>query len=75
MPWLPGLVFGVLSTAAGLISLLLPETLGRPLPQTIEDIEQWYSSKQPAGAKSADSGDLQEMSPMNRDQLNNDTVA
>jgi len=73
LPWLPGLLFGGLSTAAGLISLLLPETLGRPLPQTIEDIEQWY--KQPAGAKSADSGDQQEMSPMNRDHLNNDTVA
>ena len=42
LPWLPGLLFGGLSTAAGLLTLLLPETLNRPLPQTIDDIEQWY---------------------------------
>jgi len=42
LPWLPGLLFGGLSTVAGLLTLLLPETLNRPLPQTIDDIEQWY---------------------------------
>ena len=45
VPWLPGLLFGGLSTAAGLLTLLLPETLHRPLPQTIDDIELWYSKK------------------------------
>ena len=75
LPWLPGLLFGGLSTAAGLLTLLLPETLNRPLPQTIDDIEQWYSGKHTAEVKSTDSGDQQEMSPMNRDQLNNDIVA
>ena len=64
LPWLPGLVFGALSTVAGLLTLLLPETLGRPLPQTIDDIEQWYSDKQ---KKSEDVGEQQEMSPMNED--------
>lgn len=75
LPWLPGLLFGGLSTAAGLLTLLLPETLNRPLPQTIDDIEQWYSGKHTAEAKSPDSGDQQEMSPMNRDELNNDIIA
>jgi len=42
LPWLPGLLFGGLSTVAGLLTLLLPETLNRPQPQTIDDIEQWY---------------------------------
>ena len=65
LPWLPGLVFGGLSTAAGLLTLLLPETLGRPLPQTIDDIEQWYSDKQKM--KSEDVGEQQEMIPMNED--------
>ena len=65
--WLPGLVFGILSMAAGLLTLLLPETLGRPLPQTIDDIEQWYSDK-----KSDNVGKQQEMIPMKKDKLNND---
>jgi len=70
LPWLPGLLFGGLSTAAGLLTLLLPETLHRPLPQTIEDIEQWYSSK-----KSDDVSKQQEMIPMKKDELNNDVEA
>ncbi|ESO11480.1 hypothetical protein HELRODRAFT_71547, partial [Helobdella robusta] len=39
---LSGSLFGVLSIAGGLLVLFLPETLNRPLPQTIEDIESWY---------------------------------
>lgn len=35
---LPLLVFGVLSSVAGGLALFLPETNGRPLPQTIEDV-------------------------------------
>jgi hypothetical protein len=31
--------FGSLALAAGIIALLLPETNGRPLPETIEEIE------------------------------------
>jgi len=64
---LPGLLFGGLSTAAGLVTLILPETLHRPLPQTIDDIEQWYSDK-----KSDNVGKQQEMIPMKKDKLNND---
>jgi hypothetical protein len=45
--WLPGLVFGVLSVVVGLLALLLPETLNRPLPQTIEDIENWSREPPP----------------------------
>jgi len=44
---LPGLLFGALSIGSGLLTFFLPETLNRPLPQTIEDIENW--SKKPAG--------------------------
>jgi hypothetical protein len=31
-------VFGLLSVTAGLANLRLPETLGRPLPETIMDM-------------------------------------
>ncbi|XP_070542002.1 organic cation transporter protein-like [Ptychodera flava] len=39
-PALPLVVFGVLSSAAGLLVLLLPETKGKSQPQNIEDVEK-----------------------------------
>ena len=40
-PWAPGIVFGALSIMAGLLTLRLPETRGRPFPQTIAEVESW----------------------------------
>ena len=36
----PSLVFGLMALIAGLTTFILPETLGRKLPDTIEDAEQ-----------------------------------
>jgi len=72
---LPGLLFGGLSTAAGLLTLLLPETLHRPLPQRIDDIERWYSDKNATPEKSQDVVDQQEMSPINEDHVGKDVSA
>jgi len=59
LPWLPGVLFGALAIGGGLLALFLPETLNRPLPQTIEDIENWYKKyKPPSHAQQ------QEMSPV-----------
>ncbi|XP_074651203.1 organic cation transporter protein-like isoform X2 [Tubulanus polymorphus] len=44
LPWFPGVLFGALSIFVGFAALILPETLNRPLPQTIEDIENWHRS-------------------------------
>jgi len=41
-PWLTAVVFGVISIIGGLLALTLPETNKRPLPQTIEDVDNWY---------------------------------
>ena len=40
-PWFPGVVFGAMAILAALLTLLLPETHGRALPQSIEEIENW----------------------------------
>jgi len=37
---LPSLVFGLVATLTGLLYLLLPETLGRPLPNTVQQAEK-----------------------------------
>ena len=37
----PSIVFGVLAASAGLVTLLvLPETVGRPLPDTVHDVQR-----------------------------------
>ena len=41
--WLPGTVFGLVSILAGVVSLLLPETLGKALPMSIEDGIRMFS--------------------------------
>ena len=37
LPWLPMAVFAALATLSGLLTLLLPETLGQPLPGLMQD--------------------------------------
>ena len=36
--WVPIAVCATLSIGVGLLSLLLPETTGKPLPQTLQDV-------------------------------------
>ncbi|KAM3958890.1 organic cation transporter protein [Aphomia sociella] len=38
-PWLPTIVFGSAAICAGLVVLLLPETKGKMLPDTIDDVK------------------------------------
>lgn len=39
IPWLPTVIFGVAPIAAGAVCLLLPETKGTTLPDSMEDIK------------------------------------
>jgi MFS transporter, OCT family, solute carrier family 22 (organic cation transporter), member 4/5 len=36
---LPVTLCGIVSLLAGLLALIFPETLNKPLPQTVEDVE------------------------------------
>jgi len=53
--WVPDLVFASLAFVTGLLALVLPETLNRPLPETIKEIESWTRSIPPASS-AADAG-------------------
>ncbi|KAK5887419.1 hypothetical protein CesoFtcFv8_016023 [Champsocephalus esox] len=39
LPWLPGLIYGGVLILSGIAAIFLPETLGSPLPDTIQDVE------------------------------------
>ena len=38
LPWLPMLIMGGSAFVGGILSLMLPETLGAQLPETLEEI-------------------------------------
>uniref|UniRef100_A0A8C7L7B8 Solute carrier family 22 member 6 n=1 Tax=Oncorhynchus kisutch TaxID=8019 RepID=A0A8C7L7B8_ONCKI len=38
VPWLPGFIYGVAPILSGVVAIYLPETLGAPLPDTIQDL-------------------------------------
>lgn len=38
--WLPNVLFGTVSIGVGLLTLLLPETSGHPLPQNLDDVHR-----------------------------------
>ncbi|CAN0334995.1 unnamed protein product [Rangifer tarandus platyrhynchus] len=40
-PFIPNVIFGSIALLGGSAALFLPETLNRPLPETIEDVENW----------------------------------
>ncbi|XP_065143210.1 solute carrier family 22 member 6 [Paramisgurnus dabryanus] len=39
LPWLPGLIYGGAPILSGIFAFFLPETLGMPLPDTMEDVQ------------------------------------
>jgi hypothetical protein len=41
VPWIPGLVFSIVAVVTGFGIFFLPETLNRPLPDSIDEIESW----------------------------------
>uniref|UniRef100_A0A672ZTU5 Solute carrier family 22 member 6 n=1 Tax=Sphaeramia orbicularis TaxID=375764 RepID=A0A672ZTU5_9TELE len=45
LPWLPGLIYGGAPILSGVAAIFLPETLGSPLPDTIEDVDNRSSLK------------------------------
>jgi len=72
VPWLPGILFGVSSIAVGILCLLLPETLNKPLPQTIEDIENW--TKKPSEITADPEHELQDLPNDVKEKDSNNTA-
>lgn len=40
-PFIPNVIFGTMALLGGSAAFFLLETLNRPLPETIEDIQDW----------------------------------
>lgn len=55
--WVPNVVFAALAIVTGVLALLLPETLNRPLPETIKDVESLTRSLKPSSAPPASAAD------------------
>ncbi|XP_061606838.1 solute carrier family 22 member 6 isoform X2 [Phyllopteryx taeniolatus] len=45
IPWLPGMIYGGAPIISGVAAIFLPETLGSPLPDTIQDVEDRGSGR------------------------------
>ena len=43
--WAPGLVIGICACIVCLLTLFLPETSKRELPQTIPELQAWFKQK------------------------------
>ena len=42
---IPAIIFGIVATMAGLLSLMLPETLNRKMPESVAEIERAAKKK------------------------------
>ena len=63
---MPGVVFAALAVVTGLLAMLLPETLNRPLPETIKEVENMTRSLKPPSSTPPATG-------ADRDQKQRDT--
>nr|XP_039261237.1 organic cation transporter protein-like isoform X1 [Styela clava] len=76
--WLPSIVFGILSTVAGILFLQLPETINKPLPETFEEAELFYASRKPLRPFVSDvhtqQSTLLQQKEGNDDQLDKDVI-
>lgn len=43
--WGPGLIFGLMCLFVTVLMTRLPETHGHELPESIEELKEWYNSK------------------------------
>ena len=42
---IPAIIFGIVATMAGLLSLMLPETLNRKMPESVAEVERSAKKK------------------------------
>ena len=44
-PGIPAIIFGIVATLAGLLSLMLPETLNKKMPESVAEVERAAKKK------------------------------
>ncbi|KAH8381363.1 hypothetical protein KR093_003478, partial [Drosophila rubida] len=69
-PSFPMVLYGSLSLAAGVVSLLLPETLGKPTLETIADGERFGKKERQLDAGYLETGKAVEVQPLNGELAN-----
>ena len=62
---LPLLVFGILSVVGGFVALPLPETRQNPLPETVEDVENYHEFCMKAKMRQAEKKNGVELNSLN----------
>jgi OCT family organic cation transporter-like MFS transporter 4/5 len=71
-PSIPVIIFGIFSVSAGLLSLMLPETLNRKMPETVAEIELWAKKKKGKHDGGHEMNAIDSASPGNQDSTKAD---
>jgi len=66
IPVLPSVIYGAISIICGLISFYVPETLNRPLPNSIDDVIKWPRTLTEQEKKIVDEMNIKELKKIKR---------
>lgn len=68
--WAPGVMIGGCAFVVSVLSIFLPETKGRELPQTVDDVKAWFEKRPSRIGDSSSSTDTDEEEKMSMVKCN-----